>query len=66
MCTILFLLCTVHVGASLQQLLDAFIYVPADVPDYSTTYWLVYTTTLRVLKDNLYVTVVRNACMLMY
>jgi hypothetical protein len=58
MCTILFLLCTVHVGASLQQLLDAFIYVPADVPDYSTTYWLVYTTTLRVLKDNLYVTVV--------
>jgi hypothetical protein len=58
MSTIIFLLCTVHVGASLQQLLDAFIYVPADVPNYSMTYWLNYTTTLRVLKANLYVTLV--------
>jgi hypothetical protein len=64
MCTILFLLCTVHVGASLQQLLDAFVYAPADVPDYSTTYWLDYTTTPRVLKNYLYGTLVRNACML--
>jgi len=58
MCTILFLLSTAHVGASLQQLLDAFIYAPADVPDYSTTYWLDNYTTPRVLKDNLYITMV--------
>ena len=58
MASILFLLCTVHVGASLQQLLDAFIYAPADVPDYSTTYWLNFDSTPRVLKDNLYVTLV--------
>ena len=64
MCTILFLLCTAHVGASLQQLLDAFVYAPADVPNYSTTYWLDYTTTLSVLKGNLYDTVVSNTCML--
>ena len=64
MCTILFLLCTIHVGASLQQLLDAFVYAPADVPDYSTTYWLDYTTTLCVLKNNLYATVVRNTLVL--
>ena len=60
MSTILFLLCTAHVGVSLQQLLDAFVYAPADVPDYSTTYWLDYTTTLRVLKNNLFISVVRN------
>ena len=60
MSTILFLLCTAHVGASLQQLLDAFVYAPADIPDYSTTYWLDYTTTLRMLKDNLFITLVRN------
>ncbi|KAN0073829.1 hypothetical protein V8E55_012083 [Tylopilus felleus] len=58
MASILFLLCTVHVGASLQQLLDAFIYAPADVPDYSTTYWLNFDSTPRVLKDNLYVTLI--------
>ncbi|KAI9457173.1 hypothetical protein HD554DRAFT_2143355, partial [Boletus coccyginus] len=58
MSTILFLLCTAHVGASLQQLLDAFVYAPADIPDYSTIYWLDYTTTLRVLKDNLFITLV--------
>lgn len=50
MSTILFLLCTVHVGASLQ-LLDAFIYAPADVPDYPTTYLLDSATTPRVLKN---------------
>ena len=66
MCTILFLLCTAHVGASLQQLLDAFVYAPDDVPDYSTTYWLGSTTTLSVLKVNLYITLVRNPCMLVY
>ena len=66
MCTILFLLCTIHVGVSLQQLLDAFIYAPADVPDYSTTYWLDYSTTPRVLKDSLYITVVGRTFVLVY
>ena len=61
-----FLLCTVHVGVSLRQLLDAFIYAPGDVPDYSTIYWLDYTTTLYVLKNYLYNTLVRNPCMLVY
>jgi len=56
--TIIFLLCTVHVGASLHQLLDAFIYVPAGVPNYSTEYWLDYTTTPCMLKDYLYATLV--------
>ncbi|KAF8554863.1 hypothetical protein OG21DRAFT_1010664 [Imleria badia] len=58
MCTILFLLCTVHVGASVRQLLEAFVYAPADVPDYSTTYWLDYTTMLSLLKNNLYASLV--------
>ena len=66
MCTLLFLLCTVHVGASLRQLLEAFVYAPADVPDYSTIYWLDNGTTPRVLKNNLYATLVRNPCMLVY
>jgi hypothetical protein len=66
MCTMLFLLCTVHVGASLQQLLDAFVYAPDDVPDYSTTYWLDYTTTLPVLKTVLYDTLVRTSCIPVY
>ena len=66
MSTIFFLLCTVHVGASLRQLLEAFVYVPVDVPDYSTTNWLDSTTKLRVLKVNLYDTLVRNPCMLVY
>ncbi|KAF8554862.1 hypothetical protein OG21DRAFT_1011122 [Imleria badia] len=56
MCTILFLLCTVHVGASVRQLLEAFVYAPLGAPDYSTTYWLDYVTTLHVLKDNVYST----------
>lgn len=60
MCTLLFLLCTVHVGASAQQLLEAFVYAPVDVPDYSTAYWIEYPTTLRVLKNNVYITLVRN------
>ncbi|KAF8552338.1 hypothetical protein OG21DRAFT_152274 [Imleria badia] len=53
MCTILILLCTVHIVVSVQQLLDAFVYAPAGVPDYSTTYWLNYNTTLRLIKNNL-------------
>ena len=60
MSTILFLLCTIHVGASLQQLLEAFVYTPADIPDYSTIYWLNFTLTPRVIKDTLYATVVSN------
>ncbi|KAN0082537.1 hypothetical protein V8E55_008332 [Tylopilus felleus] len=56
--TILFFLGTIHVGTSLQQLLDAFVYTPANVSDYSTTYWLDYTTTLRVLKDSIYDTLI--------
>ncbi|KAI9573451.1 hypothetical protein HD554DRAFT_2167056 [Boletus coccyginus] len=58
MSTILTLLATVHVAASLQQLLDAFVYAPADVPDYSTTYWLDYSVTPMVIKDYLYDTLV--------
>ncbi|KAI9573458.1 hypothetical protein HD554DRAFT_2056195 [Boletus coccyginus] len=58
MSTILILLATVYVGASLQQLLDAFVYVPANEPDYSTTYWLNFSTTLRSLKEDLYNTLV--------
>jgi len=65
--TILFLLATVHVGASLQQLPDAFVYAPDDVPNYSTTYWLNYTTTTpRLVKNNVYDTLVCNARMLLY
>ena len=66
MSAILFLLCTVHVGASLQQLLEAFVYAPADIPDYSTTYWLDFTLPPRILKDTVYVTLVRNTSMLVY
>jgi hypothetical protein len=58
MSTILFLLCTAHVGASLRQLLEAFVYVPADIPNYSTTYWLDYAATPCLLKDILYSTLV--------
>ena len=60
MCTINFLLSTVHVGASLQQLLDAFVYAPTDVPDYSTTYWLNLSVPPRPLKDVVFVTLVCN------
>ncbi|KAI9573419.1 hypothetical protein HD554DRAFT_2167032 [Boletus coccyginus] len=58
MSTILILLATAHVGASLQQLLVAFVYAPADVPDYSTTYWLYGDATMNVLKYNVYQTLV--------
>ena len=58
MSTLLILLATVHVGASLQQLLNAFVYVPADVPDYSTIYWFDDDATLSVLKLNVYETLV--------
>lgn len=60
MSTILFLLCTCYVGASLQQLLDAFVYAPAGIPDYSTTYWLDLALTPRIIKNMLYSTLVRN------
>ena len=53
--TIIFLLSIVHVGVSLQQLLEAFVYAPADMPDYAMIYWLDSSTPLRVLKDILYV-----------
>ena len=66
MSTILFLLCTIHVGASLQQLLEAFVYAPADIPDYSTTYWLNFTLTPLILKGAVYDTLVRNTSMLVY
>jgi len=67
MSTIHIFLASAHVGASLQQLLDAFVYAPADVPDYSTTYWLENTTgTLAVLKSYLCDTMVRNTCVLVY
>ncbi|KAI9573415.1 hypothetical protein HD554DRAFT_868543 [Boletus coccyginus] len=49
--TTLILVATVHVGASLQQLLDAFVYAPADVPDYSTTYWAIDDAAPNVVKN---------------
>ncbi|KAG6374626.1 hypothetical protein JVT61DRAFT_3989 [Boletus reticuloceps] len=58
MSTILFLLCTVHVGASLRQLLEAFVYAPTDVPYYSITYWLDLAAAPRVLKGFLFGTLV--------
>ncbi|KAG6374625.1 hypothetical protein JVT61DRAFT_3988 [Boletus reticuloceps] len=58
MTTILFLLSTVHIGASLRQLLEAFIYAPVDVPDYTTLYWYDFAATPRLLKDIVYVTLV--------
>jgi len=66
MSTIHIFLATAHVGASLQQLLDAFVYAPADIPDYSTTYWLDYSATPMVLKDYLYNTLVGNTCVVVY
>ena len=60
--TLLSFLGTIHVGASLQQLLDALVYAPEDVPDYSTTYSLNYTTVPRVLKAIVYATLVCHAC----
>jgi len=56
--TLLFSLCTIHVAASLRQLLEAFVYVPADIPDYSNLYWLNATTSLSILKEVLYDTLV--------
>ena len=66
MSTILILLSTVHVGVSLQQLLEAFIYVPADVPDYSagTTYWFNGDNTLSVIKYNIHENLVCNTSVL--
>ena len=62
--TIIFVLCTVYVGASLQQLLEAFVYAPTNVPDYATMYWLDYSTPLHVLKIILYISqVVSILCM---
>ncbi|KAF8547537.1 hypothetical protein OG21DRAFT_1517248 [Imleria badia] len=52
--TILFLLCTIHVAASLRQLLEAFVYAPPDVPNYSTTYWLNFTLAPYIIKDALW------------
>ncbi|KAF8142150.1 hypothetical protein EV363DRAFT_1309946 [Boletus edulis] len=58
MTMILFLLSTVHIGASLQQLLEAFIYAPVDAPDYTTLYWFDFAATPRLLKDIVYATLV--------
>ncbi|KIJ64872.1 hypothetical protein HYDPIDRAFT_28226 [Hydnomerulius pinastri MD-312] len=52
--TVLFLMCTIHVAASLRQMLEAFIYAPSDVPNYSTLYWLSQTAPMAVLKAVLY------------
>ncbi|KAH7887272.1 hypothetical protein F5I97DRAFT_1859050 [Phlebopus sp. FC_14] len=53
--TVLFVLCTAHVAASLRQLLEAFIYVPPSAPpNYSTLYWLDETLPMAVFKDVLY------------
>ena len=62
--TIMFLLCTIHVGASLLQLIEVFFYAPTNVPDYATTYWLDCSAPLHVLKDILRVSqVVSILCM---
>ena len=62
--TVIFLLSTVHVGASLQQLLEAFVYAPTNAPDYATIYWGDCSTPLHVLKDILRVSqVVSILCM---
>ncbi|KAF8551854.1 hypothetical protein OG21DRAFT_1486664 [Imleria badia] len=53
--TVLFILCTIYVAASLRQLLEAFIYVPPGVADYATLYFVDYTLPMRTLKDVLYV-----------
>jgi len=53
--TVLFVLGTVYIAASLRQLLEAFIYVPAGVEDYATLYFLEYTLPMRTLKDVTYV-----------
>ena len=66
MSTIQILLAIAYVGASLQQLLDAFVYAPADVPDYSTTYWSDYSATPVMLKNNLYNALVRNIYVFVY
>ncbi|KAG8216208.1 hypothetical protein J3R82DRAFT_8234 [Butyriboletus roseoflavus] len=57
--TVLFVLCTVHVAASLRQLLEAFIYVPPGVSDYATLYFVDYMLPIRTLKNVVYVSLVR-------
>jgi hypothetical protein len=57
--TVLFVLGTLYIAASLRQLLEAFIYVPAGVEDYATLYFLEYTLPMRTLKDVTYVCLVR-------
>ncbi|KAI9573421.1 hypothetical protein HD554DRAFT_2013329 [Boletus coccyginus] len=66
MSTALILVATVHVGASLQQLLEAFVYLPADVPNYSTTYWLNDDATPNVVKNFTFLTLVCNTCALIW
>lgn len=57
--TLLFTLCTVHVSASLRQLLEAFVLIPSDAsPLYSTLYFTDETKTVAVLKTVLYDTTV--------
>jgi len=62
--TTLFLVATVHIGASLQQLLEAFVYAPADVPDYSKLYWFFDDATPNIVKNFTFLTLVCNACAL--
>lgn len=57
--TVLFVLSTIYVAASLRQLLEAFIYVPPGVDDYATLYFVNYTLPMRTLKDVVYVSLVR-------
>jgi hypothetical protein len=56
--TVLFVLSTIYVAASLRQLLEAFIYVPPGVADYATLYFVDYTLPMRTLKDVVYVSLV--------
>ncbi|KAF9220927.1 hypothetical protein BS17DRAFT_291450 [Gyrodon lividus] len=57
--TLLFVLCTIHIAASLRQLLDVFIDAPEGVSsDWSILYWLSQSTPMGILKAFMYDTLV--------
>lgn len=57
--SILFTLATIHIGLSLQELLEAFIYIPSGAPLlYSTLYWVDQGSRISLTKDLIYSVVV--------
>ena len=57
--TILFVLATIYIAASFQQLIEAFIEAPkTGIPSASLLYWLSYTTMLQRMKGYTYVFIV--------